>query len=145
MPRPISASLLASALLAAGLGPARATEVLLPRNDKVEAPHAGKGFGKESSTALPVVAMAVRPVPEPAPEPAPPAPTFTGGGELGFAAASGSSHAPGTRTTSTTASATPWSAKALRAPATSASVMRGFQRLARIAKRAPSRARRSPS
>ena len=69
MPRPISASLLASALLAAGLGPARATEVLLPRNDKVEAPHAGKGFGTESSTALPVVAMAVRPVPVPEPAP----------------------------------------------------------------------------
>ena len=51
-----------------------------------------KGFGKESSTALPVVAMAVRPVPEPAPEPTPPAPTFTGGGELGFAAASGNGH-----------------------------------------------------
>ena len=82
MPRLTPASLLASALLAAGLGPAQATEVLLPRNDKVEAPHAGKGFGKESSTALPVVAMAVRPVPvpEPAPEPTPPAPTFTGGG-----------------------------------------------------------------
>lgn len=94
MPRLTPASLLASALLAAGLGPAQATEVLLPRNDKVEAPHAGKGFGKESSTALPVVAMAVRPVPvpEPAPEPAPPAPTFTGGGELGFAAASGNSN-----------------------------------------------------
>ena len=92
MPRLTPASLLASALLAAGLGPAQATEVLLPRNDKVEAPHAGKGFGKESSTALPVVAMAVRPVPEPAPEPTPPAPTFTGGGELGFAAASGNSN-----------------------------------------------------
>ena len=92
MPRPTTAFLLAPALLAAGLGSTQATEVLLPRNDKVEAPHAGKGFGKEGSTALPVVAMAVRPVPEPAPKPTPPAPTFTGGGELGFAAASGNSN-----------------------------------------------------
>ena len=61
------------------------------------------------------------------------------------AAASGSSHAPGTRITSTDASATPLSTKPLRAPATSASVTRGFQRLARMAKRAPSVARRSPS
>ena len=36
-------------------------------------------------------------------------------------------------------------ANARRAPSTSASTMRGFQRLARIAKRAPVWARRSPS
>src|SRR5690606_3797480 len=60
-------------------------------------------------------------------------------------AAIGISQAPGTRTTSIAASSTPWSAKALRAPATSESVIRGFQRLAMIAKRAPSGALRSPS
>ncbi|WP_447941073.1 DUF481 domain-containing protein [Pseudoxanthomonas mexicana] len=36
--------------------------------------------------------MAVRPMPESPPEPAPPPPTLTGGGELGFAAASGNSN-----------------------------------------------------
>src|SRR5690606_16075009 len=60
-------------------------------------------------------------------------------------AAIGISQAPGTRTTSIAASPTPLSANALRAPATSESVIRGFQRLAMIAKRAPSGARRSPS
>lgn len=43
----------------------------------------------------PVVAMAVRPIPETPPTPAappPPTPKLTGGGELGFAAASGNSN-----------------------------------------------------
>lgn len=87
-------SLLALALLAGGMTQAHATDVLLPRNDKTDASKNVKGFGKEGM-ALPVVAMAVRPVPEtpPAPPPpAPPAPTLTGGGELGFAAASGNSN-----------------------------------------------------
>ncbi len=88
-------SLLAVALLAGGAAQAQATDVLLPRNDKVGAPQASKGFGKQAGMALPVVAMAVRPIPEapPAPPPpTPPAPTLTGGGELGFAAASGNSN-----------------------------------------------------
>nr|WP_298133620.1 DUF481 domain-containing protein [uncultured Pseudoxanthomonas sp.] len=85
-------SLLALALLAGGALPAHATEVLLPRNDKVDAPQAGKGFAKQEGMALPVVAMAVRPIPETPPPPPPPAPTLTGGGELGFAAASGNSN-----------------------------------------------------
>lgn len=87
-------SLLALALLA-GTAQAQANDVLLPRNEKVDAPRAGKGFGKQEGMALPVVAMAVRPIPEapPAPPPpAPPAPTLTGGGELGFAAASGNTN-----------------------------------------------------
>ena len=85
-------SLLALALLAGGALPVHATEVLLPRNDKVDAPQAGKGFTKQEGMALPVVAMAVRPIPETPPPPPPPAPTLTGGGELGFAAASGNSN-----------------------------------------------------
>jgi putative salt-induced outer membrane protein len=95
MPRRMSPSLLALALLAVGATQAQATEVLLPRNDKADASTTGKGLGKKEGMALPVVAMAVRPVPEtpPAPPPpAPPAPTLTGGGELGFAAASGNSN-----------------------------------------------------
>ncbi|WP_235578466.1 DUF481 domain-containing protein [Pseudoxanthomonas sp. Root65] len=88
----MSFSLLALALLAGGALPAHATEVLLPRNDKVDAPSSGKGFSKQEGMALPVVAMAVRPIPETPPPPAPPAPTLTGGGELGFAAASGNSN-----------------------------------------------------
>lgn len=88
----MSFSLLALALLAGGALPAHATEVLLPRNDKVDAPSSGKGFTKQEGMALPVVAMAVRPIPETPPPPAPPAPTLTGGGELGFAAASGNSN-----------------------------------------------------
>src|SRR5690606_31608762 len=60
-------------------------------------------------------------------------------------AAMGSSQAPGRRTTSTASSGTPLSARLRRAPATRASVMRAFQRLARIAKRAPAGTRRSPS
>jgi putative salt-induced outer membrane protein len=88
-------SLLALALLAGGAVQAHATDVLLPRNDKVDVPKAGKGFGKQEGMALPVVAMAVRPIPETPPPPAappPPTPKLTGGGELGFAAASGNSN-----------------------------------------------------
>lgn len=88
-------SLIAFALLAGGACQARAADLPLPRNDKVEAPSAGKGFTKQDGMALPVVAMAVRPVPEtpPAPPPpAPPAPKLTGGGELGFASASGNTN-----------------------------------------------------
>jgi putative salt-induced outer membrane protein len=95
MPPRISPSLLALALLAGGATQAHATDVLLPRNDKTDASKNVKGFGKQEGMALPVVAMAVRPMPEtpPAPPPpAPPAPTLTGGGELGFAAASGNSN-----------------------------------------------------
>jgi putative salt-induced outer membrane protein len=95
MPRRMPPSLLALALLASVATQVQATEVLLPRNDKVDAPQAGKGFGKQDGMALPVVAMAVRPIPEapPAPPPpAPPVPKLTGGGELGFAAASGNSN-----------------------------------------------------
>lgn len=86
-------SLLALALSAGGAIQAQATDILLPRNDKTDAPTAGKGFGKQDSLVVPVVAMAVRPVPEtpPAP-PTPPAPKLTGGGELGFAAASGNTN-----------------------------------------------------
>lgn len=95
MPRRMPPSLLALALLAGGATQAQATEVLLPRNDKVDTPAAGKGFGKQDGLVVPVVAMAVRPIPEapPAPPPpAPPVPKLTGGGELGFAAASGNSN-----------------------------------------------------
>jgi putative salt-induced outer membrane protein len=95
MPRRMPLSLLALALLAGGMTQAHATDVLLPRNDKTDASKNDKGFGKQEGMALPVVAMAVRPVPEtpPAPPPpAPPAPKLTGGGELGFAAASGNSN-----------------------------------------------------
>lgn len=97
MPRPTSPSLLALALLAGSAVSARAADVPLPRNEKGEAAHADKEFGKQGSAALPVVAMAVRPIPEPPREPAPPpppapAPRLTGGGELGFAATSGNSN-----------------------------------------------------
>ena len=88
----MSFSLLALALLAGGAHQARAADIALPRNDKVDAPSSGKGFSKQEGMALPVVAMAVRPIPETPPPPAPPAPTLTGGGELGFAAASGNSN-----------------------------------------------------
>ena len=88
----MSFSLLALALLAGGAHQARAADIVLPRNDKVDAPSSGKGFSKQQGMALPVVAMAVRPIPETPPPPAPPAPTLTGGGELGFAAASGNSN-----------------------------------------------------
>jgi putative salt-induced outer membrane protein len=95
MPRRMPLSLLALALSAGGAIQAQATDILLPRNDKTDAPTAGKGFGKQDSLVVPVVAMAVRPVPEtpPAPPPpTPPAPKLTGGGELGFAAASGNTN-----------------------------------------------------
>jgi len=95
MPPRMPLSLLALALLAGGALQAHATDVLLPRNDKVDAPKAGKGFGKQEGMALPVVAMAVRPIPATPPAPAtppPPPPKLTGGGELGFAAASGNSN-----------------------------------------------------
>ena len=95
MPPRMPPSLLALALLAGGALQAHATDVLLPRNDKVDAPKAGKGLGKQDGMALPVVAMAVRPIPDTPPAPAtppPPAPKLTGGGELGFAAASGNSN-----------------------------------------------------
>src|SRR3546814_18452482 len=59
------------------------------------------------------------------------------------AATAGISHAPGTRTTSTASSAMPWLAKVSRAPATSAPLLHGFQRLAMIAKRQTAGARRS--
>src|SRR5690606_38938209 len=61
------------------------------------------------------------------------------------AASIGISQAPGTRMTSTASAATPLPSKVARAAVTSASTMRGFQRLAMIAKRAPSGACRSPS
>ena len=95
MPARMSPSLLALALMAGGAIEAHAADVLLPRNDKATVPHAGKGIGKQDGMAVPVVAMAVRPVPEEVPPPppaAPPTPTLTGGGELGFAAASGNSN-----------------------------------------------------
>src|SRR5690349_7743926 len=95
MPPRMPPSLLALALLAGGALQAHATDILLPRNDKVAMPKAGKGFGKQDGMALPVVAMAVRPIPEAPPAPAtppPPTPKLTGGGELGFAAASGNSN-----------------------------------------------------
>ena len=95
MPRRISLSLLALALSASGAIQAQATDVLLPRNDKTDAPTTSKGLGKQDGLVVPVVAMAVRPVPEtpPAPPPpAPPAPKLTGGGELGFASASGNTN-----------------------------------------------------
>lgn len=90
MPARMPRSLLAFALLAGGACQASAADLPLPRNDKVDATPAGKGFTKEQGMALPVVAMAVRPMPETPPPP--PAPKFTGGGELGFAAASGNSN-----------------------------------------------------
>ncbi len=85
-------SLLTFALLATLASPALATDVLLPRNDKTDATKTGKAFGKDATTALPVVAMAVRPIPETPPAPPPPTPKLTGGGELGFAAASGNTN-----------------------------------------------------
>ncbi|SDQ32601.1 putative salt-induced outer membrane protein [Pseudoxanthomonas sp. CF385] len=85
-------SLLTFALLATLASPALATDVLLPRNDKTDATKTGKAFGKDAATALPVVAMAVRPIPETPPAPPPPTPKLTGGGELGFAAASGNTN-----------------------------------------------------
>ena len=94
MSRPMLPSLLALFLSAGGAMPVHATDAPLPRNEK-ESARVGKGFGKQDAMALPVVAMAVRPVPDtpPAPPPpAPPAPKLTGGGELGFAAASGNSN-----------------------------------------------------
>ncbi|WP_225590757.1 DUF481 domain-containing protein [Pseudoxanthomonas sp. PXM03] len=92
MSRPTPPSLLALVLIAGNVAPALAGEVVLPRNEKGEAIRAGKGFGKQGSAALPVIAMAVRPIPEAPPEPAPPTPTLTGGGELGIAATSGNSN-----------------------------------------------------
>ncbi|HEV7271903.1 MAG TPA: DUF481 domain-containing protein [Pseudoxanthomonas sp.] len=92
MPARMPRSLLAFALLAGGACQASAADMSLPRNDKVDATTTGKGFTKEHGMALPVVAMAVRPMPETPPPPPPPAPKFTGGGELGFAAASGNSN-----------------------------------------------------
>lgn len=85
-------SLLTFALLATLASPALATDVLLPRNDKTDATKTGKAFGKDAATALPVVAMTVRPIPETPPAPPPPTPKLTGGGELGFAAASGNTN-----------------------------------------------------
>ncbi len=90
-------SLIALALLASGAAQAQATDAppLLPRNDKTDVATTGKGLGKQDGMALPVVAMAVRPIPEARPEPpppSPPAPPLTGGGELGFAAASGNTN-----------------------------------------------------
>ena len=64
MSRPTPPSLLALVLIAGNVAPALAGEVVLPRNEKGEAIHAGKGFGKQGSAALPVIAMAVRPIPE---------------------------------------------------------------------------------
>jgi len=99
MLRPTPPSLLALALLAGIAAPAHAqtaAEASLPRNAKTDAAQTDKAFGKHGGTALPVVAMAVRPIPEappePPPPPAPPAPKLTGGGELGFAATSGNSN-----------------------------------------------------
>lgn len=95
MPPRMPLTLLALALSASGVLQAHATDVLLPRNEKVDAPKAGKGFGKQEGMALPVVSMAVRPIPETPATPAappPPTPKLTGGGELGFAAASGNSN-----------------------------------------------------
>ena len=92
MSRPTPPSLLALVLIAGNSAPALADEGVLPRNEKVEAVHAGKGFGKQGSAALPVIAMAVRPLPAAPPEPAPPTPTLPGGGELGVAASSGNSN-----------------------------------------------------
>lgn len=88
----VPSSLLTLALLAALASPALAADVLLPRNEKVDASKTSKTFGKKASTLVPVVAMAVRPIPETPPAPPPPTPTLTGGGELGFAAASGNSN-----------------------------------------------------
>lgn len=85
-------SLLTLALLTALASPALAADVLLPRNEKVDATKSTKSFGKEATTLVPVVAMAVRPIPEAPPAPPPPTPKLTGGGELGFAAASGNSN-----------------------------------------------------
>lgn len=85
-------SLLTLALLTALASPALAADVLLPRNEKVDASKSTKSFGKEATTLVPVVAMAVRPIPEAPPAPPPPTPKLTGGGELGFAAASGNSN-----------------------------------------------------
>lgn len=85
-------SLLTFALLAGLAAPALAADVLLPRNEKVDATKAATSFGKEATTLVPVVAMAVRPIPEAPPAPPPPTPKLTGGGELGFAAASGNSN-----------------------------------------------------
>jgi len=85
-------SLLTLALLTALASPALAADVLLPRNEKVDATKSTKAFGKEATTLVPVVAMAVRPIPETPPAPPPPTPKLTGGGELGFAAASGNSN-----------------------------------------------------
>jgi len=85
-------SLLTLALLTGLASPAQAADVLLPRNEKVDATKATKSFGKEATTLVPVVAMAVRPIPEAPPAPPPPTPKLTGGGELGFAAASGNSN-----------------------------------------------------
>src|SRR5687768_18464285 len=59
MSRPTPPSLLALVLIAGNVAPALAGEVMLPRNEKGEAIHAGKGFGKQGSAALPVIAMAV--------------------------------------------------------------------------------------
>ncbi len=92
MPRPMPLCSLALALLAGIATQAQATDALLPRNDKGEATRTDKSFGKQGNAALPVVAIAVRPIPEAPPEPVPPAPKLTGGGELGFAAASGNSN-----------------------------------------------------
>ena len=93
MSPPALPSLLTLALIAGLAAPAQAADVLLPRNEKVDATKPEKTFGKEAAvTVVPVVAMAVRPIPEHPSEPAPPPPELTGGGELGFAAASGNSN-----------------------------------------------------
>jgi putative salt-induced outer membrane protein len=95
MPARMSPSLLALALMTGGAIQAHATDILLPRNDKTAASQTGKGLSKQDAIVVPVVAMAVRPIPEeapPSPPATPPAPALTGGGELGFAAASGNSN-----------------------------------------------------
>ncbi len=92
MPRSTVPALLPLALLA-GLAVTAHAQDAQPRNDKAPGEHpATKTFGKEG-TAVPVVAMAVRPIAE-APEPAHtetpvPAPRLTGGGELGFSSTHG--------------------------------------------------------